>query len=183
MSALDRRFLVQQLFLFFGMRRYDNIKEITYGDVKVLGEGNLEVYVRRSKTDQEGHGFVFHMTGEKLKDFSIPEVLMWYVKSLGLNDGDYLFPWLRGAGKGRVVKIGHKFVSYNTSALQLKMFCIKNDIPNLTMHSGRCGGVTAAVEMGMARNVIQAVGNWTSGAVDTYYHPFEPGIEFTEGLL
>ena len=108
---------------------------------------------------------------------------MWYVKSLGLNDGDYLVPWLRGAGKGRVVKIGHEFVSYNASALQLKMFCIKNDIPNLTMHSGRCGDVTAAVEMGMARNVIQAVGNWTSGAVDTYYHPLEPGIEFTEGLL
>ena len=38
-SALDRRFLVQQLFLYFGMRRYDDIKEITYGDVKVLDEG------------------------------------------------------------------------------------------------------------------------------------------------
>ena len=123
------------------------------------------------------------MTGKKLKDFSIPEVLMWYVKSLRLNDGDYLFPQLRGAGKGRVVKIGHEFVSYNASALQLKMFCIKNDIPNLTMHSGRRGGMTAAVEMGMARNVIQAVGNWTSGAVDSYYHWLEPGVEFMEGLL
>ena len=102
---------------------------------------------------------------------------------MGLKDGDYLFPQLRGAGKGRVVKIGREFVSYNASALQLKMFCIKNDIPNLTMHSSRRGGMTAAVEMGMARNVIQAVGNWTSGAVDTYYHPLEPGIEFTEGLL
>ena len=74
-SALDRRFLVQQLFLYFGMRRYDDIKEITYGDMKVLSEGNLEVYVKKSKTDQEGHGFVIHMTGEKTKGFSIPEVL------------------------------------------------------------------------------------------------------------
>ena len=64
-SALDRRFLVQQLFLYFGMRRYDDIKEITYGDVKFLSEGNLEVYVKKSKTDQEGHGFVFHMTWGK----------------------------------------------------------------------------------------------------------------------
>ena len=47
MSALDRRFLVQQLFLYFGMRRYDDIKEITYGDVKLLSEGNLEVYVKK----------------------------------------------------------------------------------------------------------------------------------------
>merc|ERR1711895_170653 len=46
-AALNRRFLVQQLFLYFGMRRYDDIKEITYGDVKFLSEGNLEVYVKR----------------------------------------------------------------------------------------------------------------------------------------
>ena len=82
-----------------------------------------------------------------------------------------------------MVKIGHKYVSYSVSEVQLKRFCVKNDIPDLTMHSGRRGGVTVAVEMGMARNMIQAVGNWSSGAVDGYYHPLEPGVEFTEGLL
>ena len=82
-----------------------------------------------------------------------------------------------------MVKIGHQYVSYSASAAQLKRFCAKNDIPVLTMHSGRRGGVTVAVEMGMARNMIQAVGNWSSGAVDGYYHPLEPGVEFTEGLL
>ena len=55
--------------------------------------------------------------------------------------------------------------------------------PVLTMNSGRRGGATVAVEMGMARNMIQAVGNWSSGAVDGYYHLLEPGVEFTEGLL
>merc|ERR1711867_365288 len=79
-SALDRRFLVQQLFLYFRMRRYDDIKEITYGDVKVLSEENLEVYVKKSKTDQGGHGFVIHMTGEKMRGFSIPDVLAWYAE-------------------------------------------------------------------------------------------------------
>ena len=182
-SPLDRRFLVQQLFLYFGMRRYDDIKEITYGDVKILKEGNLEIYVNKSKTDQEGHGFVFHMTGERMNGFSIPEVVVWYAESLGLRDGDYLFPRLRGAGKGRVAKIGHENVSYSASAAQLKRFCLRNDIPNLTMHSGRRGGVTVAVEMGLPRNKIQAVGNWSSGAVDGYYHPLEPGVEFTKGLL
>ena len=59
-SALDRRFLVQQMFLYFGMKCYDDIKQVTVGDVKVLDGGNLEVHVRRSKTDQEGRGFVFH---------------------------------------------------------------------------------------------------------------------------
>ena len=58
--------------------------------MKVLSEGNLEVYVGRSKTDQEGHGFVFHMTGEKMRGFSIPEVLAWYADSLDLKDSDFL---------------------------------------------------------------------------------------------
>ena len=82
-----------------------------------------------------------------------------------------------------MVKIGHENKSYSASAAQLTRFCLRNDIPNLTMHSGRRGGMTVAVEMGLARNKIQVVGNWSSGAVDGYYHPLEPGVEFMEGLL
>ena len=40
------------------MRRDDDIKEITYGDVKFLSEGSWR-YFEKSKTDQEGHGFCF----------------------------------------------------------------------------------------------------------------------------
>ena len=76
---------MREMFLYFGMRQYDDIKEITLGDVKVLNEGNLEVYVGRSKTDQEGHGFVFHMSGERMRGFSIPDVLEWYADSLRLE--------------------------------------------------------------------------------------------------
>ena len=115
--------------------------------------------------------------------FQSPRLWFGMLRVLGLRDGDYLFPRLRGAGKGRVVKIGHESVSYSASAAQLKRFCLRNDIPSLTMHSGRRGGDTVAAEMGLARNKIQAVGNWSSGAVDSYYHPLEPGVEFTEGLL
>ena len=69
MSALDRRFLVQQLFLYFGMRRDDDIKEITYGDVKFLSEGSWR-YFEKSKIDQEGHGFCFKMTGKNKRVFN-----------------------------------------------------------------------------------------------------------------
>ena len=41
------------------MRRYDDIKEITYGDVKVLSEGNLEVYVKKSKLTKRVMGLFF----------------------------------------------------------------------------------------------------------------------------
>ena len=50
----DRRFLLQQLFLFFRMRRFDDIKELTVGDITVLDGGDLEVYVAKSKCDQGG---------------------------------------------------------------------------------------------------------------------------------
>ena len=82
---VDRRFLVQMLLLFFGMKRFDDIKELRVEDITVLEGRDLEFYVARSKTDQEGHGFVFHVTGERFKGFSIPEVLDWYLESTGLS--------------------------------------------------------------------------------------------------
>ena len=102
-SPFDRRFLVQQLFLYFGMRRFDDIKEITVGDVRVLDGGDLDVYVRQSMNDHEGKGSVFLMSGERMNGFSIPDVVCWYIDSLGLEVKDYMFPWLQGAGKGKVV--------------------------------------------------------------------------------
>ena len=47
------------------MRRFDDIKEVTVGDVRVLDRGGLEVYMRGSKKYQEGKGSVFHMSGER----------------------------------------------------------------------------------------------------------------------
>ena len=73
----DRRFLLHQLLMFFGMRRFDDRREVRVGDVSVLEDRDLEIFVTRSKTDQDGLGFVFHMSGEKYKGFLILEVLKW----------------------------------------------------------------------------------------------------------
>ena len=59
-----------------------------------------------------------------------------------------------------MVAQGAYYAGYSTAAMQLKRFCLKNSIPVLTMHSGRRGGVTLAVECGMDRMTIQRVGNW-----------------------
>ena len=97
---------MQQLLMFFGMRRFDDLREIRVKDVTVLDEGDLEIFVARSKKDQDGLGFMFHVSGEKYKGFSMPEVLKWYMDSMGLLDKDYLFPGFRNAGGGRVVAQG-----------------------------------------------------------------------------
>ena len=62
-SPMNRRFLLKQPLMFFGMRRFDNLREVWVRDVAVLEDGDLEIFVARSKTDQDGLGFVFHVSG------------------------------------------------------------------------------------------------------------------------
>ena len=61
-SPANRKFLLHQLLMFFGMRRFDDLREVQVKDVTVLEEGDLEIFVVRSKTDQDGLGFVFHVS-------------------------------------------------------------------------------------------------------------------------
>ena len=158
------------------------MKKLRVCDVNVLRGGHLEFYVSSSKTDQLGNGFVFHVTGEKFKGFSISGVLDWYLESTGLKGTDFLFPRFRYE-RGKVVAPGGYFISYSSSALQLKNFCVKNRIPVLTMHAGRRGGVTAAVDVGINRMNIKAVGNWSSDEVDSCYCPRRAGVKVTERLI
>ena len=53
----------------------------------------------------------------------------------------------------------------------------------LTMHAGRRGGVTAAVDVGVDRMSIKAVGNWSSDVVDSYYCPRRVGVNVTELMI
>ena len=103
--------------------------------------------------------------------------------SVGLTDCDYLFPRFGNAGGGKIVVQGKYSVGYSTVAAQLKDFCRKNDIPVLTLHSGRRGGVTLAVECGIDKMTIKKVGNWSSEAVDGYYMPRRAGVNFTAKAL
>ena len=54
----DRRFLVMTLLMFFGIRRFSDIRMLRVSDFVVMDTGDLEVSVTSSKTDQLGVGFV-----------------------------------------------------------------------------------------------------------------------------
>ena len=60
-------------------------------------------------------------------------------------------------------------------AAQLKDFCLRNEMPVLTLHSGCRGGVILAVECGIDKMTIKKVGNWSSEAVDGYFMPKNAG--------
>ena len=51
------------------------------------------------------------------------------------------------------------------------------------MHSGRRGGATAAVDVGIDRMNIKVVGNWSSDCVDSYFCPRRAGVKFNEHLI
>ena len=87
----------------------------------LLEGGDLEFYVSHSKTDQDGHGFLFHVSGEMHRGFSMPGVLKWYLESTNLSGTDFLFHRFRNDG-GRVVAVRDKCISYSSVALQLKDF-------------------------------------------------------------
>ena len=53
----------------------------------------------------------------------------------------------------------------------------------LTMYSGRRGEAAAAGDAGLERLNIQAVGNWSSDCVDSYYCPKREGVKFTSRLI
>ena len=108
----------------------------------------------------------------------MPEVFKWYVDSVGLSDCDYLFPRFGNSGGGKIVAQGEHMV-----AAQLKDFCLKNEIPVLTLHSGRRGGVTLAVECGIDKMTIKKVGNWSSEAVDGYFMQKKAGVSFTSRAI
>ena len=55
--------------MFFGMRRFDDLREVRAGDVAILEDGDLEIFVVRSKIDQDGLGFVFTYQERSIRGF------------------------------------------------------------------------------------------------------------------
>ena len=66
---------------------------------------------------------------------------------------------------------------------QLKDLCLRNEIPVLTLHSGRRGGVTLAVECRIDKINIKNVGHWSSEAVDGYFMTKKAGVGFTSRAI
>ena len=94
-----RRFLLMQLFTFFGMKRFSDISNIQVNDLEFRKDKSLKVKVRKNKTDQLMRGTHFTLSGSKSKGFSLTEIVEWYIDSLGLREEDFLFPRFR-KGKG-----------------------------------------------------------------------------------
>lgn len=182
-SAQDRRCLVLQVMLFFGMKRFSDLVQVRVSDLTFTKEGDLEVKMRRSKTDQEGKGSSFFLSGRRKSGFSIPEIVRWYVSSLGLSGEDMLFPRLRGSKGGETVAIRGQAVSYGVASADLKAVLERLNLPKVSMHSGRIGAATAAKEAGVSKDHVRVCGGWKGDMVDHYVRPDKAGLVLSDALL
>ena len=181
--ACERRCLLLQVFLYFGMKRFSDVSDLKVKDVKHLQGGDLEVFIKSSKTDQEGKGSSFMMSGKSSDGVCIPQMFDWYVKSLKLGGEDFLFPRLRGSKEGPVVAVGSKSVVYSTALADLKAVATRLGLGNLTLHSGRIGGATEGIEAGVNRDKIRICGGWSSSAMDCYIKPTKSGVVFNNAVM
>jgi hypothetical protein len=180
--ADERRCLILQVFLFFGMRRFSVVSQVKVKDVRFLASGDVEVSVGKTKTDQLGQGFVFSMSGKEKAGISIPEMIRWYLVSLDLQESDFLFSRLRGSKMG-AVSVGDKAVAYSTALADLKKVTKRLGMPGITLHSGRIGGATEGIEADVGRDKIRICGGWSSSAMDAYVKPSDSGIVFNNAMI
>ena len=180
----ERRCLMLQLVMFLGMRRFSDIRLLKVKDVNFKQGGAVEFTVGKTKTDQLGRGSKFVIVGDPKRGFSASGVIEWYLRSFGLEGEDFLFPCLRGSGKGKsAVLVKNKAVSYGSALANLQDVCQVLGLPKLTLHSARIGACTAGARAGVSRAYLQACGNWTSSAVDGYVRLEDPGLVFNRAIF
>ena len=166
-----RRFLIMQLFCFFGVRRFNDIQFVKRKNIVFGRDKSVKVWVEQSKTDARCEGFEFVLTSNKIGKVSIRKMLMWYFDSFDdMEDEAYIFPVFK---KG--LPVWTKAVSYGVARLQLMKERTSLGLGKVTWHSGRIGAATLASKNGVSRNVIKMAGRWKSDAVDTYIRVKEAG--------
>ena len=177
--AERRRFLLMQLFLYFGVRRFSDINCVKVNNVSITENGDLKVWVEKHKTDKLQQGMEFMVTGKMMGKFSVRKVFKWYRDSFAsIPEDGYLFPVFKGEEP-----LWHKPVTYSVANSQLKREKRELGLSDITLHSGRVGAATRAAKRGVERGVIKKAGNWVSDAVDVYVKIKEPGLILGDALL
>ena len=175
----SKQCLALMTMLFFGVKRFGDVQRIKVRDVLFKEDGGVEVWVRASKTDVQGRGRVFKMSGRRSGGVSVAKILRWYKQSLGLQQADYFFCKL--GRRSEVLR--SDFIKYQEARAILDREQEYLGIRGLTLHSGRVGAATEASEEGVSRDNIKTAGDWRSEAVDVYIKSKDEGKEVSRALV
>ena len=178
-SLERKRFLVLFLLLFLGIRRFGDVNKLKLKDINFEKEGEIEFWMRKTKTDTLGRGRNFSICEDYNAGISMKDILTWYLADLKLRKDDYIF--FRNIRGGRVNS--GEYLRYQEARKDLINEQAKLGITGLTLHSGRIGGATEAASAGIGRADIKQLGNWKSDAVDRYIRPKGRILKVSRALL
>ena len=166
MLLKDLRDFLYILLSFTGFLRFDEASRIRRSDIS-LHEDFLSVKITKSKTDQmcRGENILIARSSTDLC------TLTWMVKYLikaDIQNADHKYIF-RGVYKSTVsgktgLRASDKPLSYSYLAQMFKERLASIDCPteNVTLHSLRAGGVTRAMNEGVAYNQCKTNGRWKS---------------------
>ena len=171
-SLKDTRDFLYILLSFTGFLRFDEASRVRRSDVK-LHEDFLSVKIPKSKTDQfcKGEDILIARSSTDLC------TLTWMVRYLVRgdipnSDSRYIFRAVfKSAKSGSTgLRASDKPLSYSYLAQMFKDRLTSNgyQAEKITLHSLRAGGVTRAMNEGVAYDRCKTHGRWKSDAVDSY---------------
>jgi len=145
---------------FSAMARRSELAKLDVSDVRFVDEG-LEILIRASKTDQAGKGTEVAIPyGSRSAVCPVRAVRAWvvYLADQGITEG----PLLRGVNRhGQVgaTKMTGQGINHVIKTLAEKAGVDHAD--EITAHSLRAGGATAAAKKGATASQIAAQGRWS----------------------
>ena len=178
--AIRKQFLALQLVLFMGLKRFSDVNRILVRDLEFKEDKSLEIWVKRSKTDQGSRGEKFVISGERMRNgASVPDIMKWYLKSLKLKKSSYVFCHIDQKDKSHE----DRFLTYSEARRIMIKEQVGLGLRKISLHSGRIGGASEAAAAGAGRAAIMRAGGWRSAAVDTYIRPIGEGQEISKRLI
>ena len=152
----DWRTSAMAVMCFFGCRRLGDLLRVRVEDV-TWEEENVQVYLRRHKTDVENEGSQFSMVGRG-RAFDIRGFLLEYLARMGVSGKQAVFPKSLGKGDKRVA------VSYSMLYQSLEDMKTRLGLDEtLKWHSFRIGAANRGNGLGVRRTVVKAAGMTACG--------------------
>jgi len=163
-SLIDKRFLITCLLGFAGFFRISELLEVKMKHIRIM-DSHMEITVSKSKTDQHREGHIVFIS--RINSITCPvaflEIYLNEAKIDIVKDAEcYLICRMFKVKKGHKVSktLG---ISYTTTSEIFRENISKLKIStNLSLHSLRSGGASAAAANGVSDRLISKQGRWSS---------------------
>ena len=179
---------------FYGLLRRSEIIALKVSDINIVeasGVGAYIIRIRKSKTDQAGRGEEVIMAGVSRHGVKVGDRIKKWVNKRRLssvaNGESPLLPAWKYAGRQlseEHLKDGQALagrLKIYLNALKIK-YSLPLDIQYYAIYSLKRGGVIAAWEAGVPRDLLKIHGRWRSEAIEAYLQaPISLRLKVTGG--